>query len=394
LPHGAANGRLARFVISRRSWFHGAVISRGDEYPLHQSSRPVRDPGTDRNLYDRFFFNGYTRTYESKGVSFFAVAFGTYPGRNVVDAAFSVIVDGVQHNVRSSRIMGDDRLDLTCGPVTIEIVEPLHQLRVRVDAPEAGISANLLFTSRAPAFEEPHFRFTPGNRTVMDITRMTQNGTWSGTLTTASGTIAITDDEWWGCRDRSWGIRPVGQREEPGAPDGFHGMGYYWLWAPMNFADQAVLFDVNEYPDGSRWHANAAVAPIGGTSADIHEGTHTYDIEWKPNTRHATAFAVDMAINGVAERYELTSLLTFYMSGIGYGHPTWGHGHWVGPDERTHDSLVLADADETKPLLQHVQILSNVRRVSDGAIGSGVLEMLLVGPHAPSGFREPLDMHA
>jgi hypothetical protein len=384
------------------------VISRGDEYPLHQSSRPVRDPGTDRNLYDRFFFNGYMRTYESgelpaspgdpggvPRVKFFAVAFGTYPGRNVVDAAFSVIVDGVQHNVRGSRIMSDDRLDLACGPVTIEIVEPLHQLRVRVADADSGISANLLFTSRAPVFEEPHFRFTPGNRTVMDITRMTQNGTWSGTITTASGTVTLTDDTWWGCRDRSWGIRPVGPREEPGAPDGFHGMGYYWLWAPLNFADQVVLFDVNEYPDGSRWHANAATAPVGGSNTEIREGTHTYKIDWKPGTRHASAFAIDMEFaDGASERYELTANLTWFMSGVGYGHPTWGHGNWVGPNERTYDSFRLADADETNPLLQHVQILSTVRRVSDGAVGSGVLEMLLVGPHAPSGFREPLDMHA
>ena len=45
-----------------------------DEYPLHQTSRPVRDPGTERNLYDRFFFNGYAHD----GSVYFAVAFGIH----------------------------------------------------------------------------------------------------------------------------------------------------------------------------------------------------------------------------------------------------------------------------------------------------------------------------
>ena len=35
------------------------VLSRGDEYPIHQTAEPVAYSGTDRNFYDRYFFNGY-----------------------------------------------------------------------------------------------------------------------------------------------------------------------------------------------------------------------------------------------------------------------------------------------------------------------------------------------
>ena len=96
------------------------MITRGDDYPLHQTSRPVRHAGLHRNLYDRFFFNGYSKD----GSAFFAIAHGQYPGRDVADAAFSVILDGVQHNVRASRRMGADRLDTTVGPISVSIVEP------------------------------------------------------------------------------------------------------------------------------------------------------------------------------------------------------------------------------------------------------------------------------
>ena len=74
------------------------MITPGDEYPLHQASRPVRDPGTNRNFYDRFFFNGYTRD----GAVFWAVALGMYPGRNIMDAAFAVTADGMRADFSSA----------------------------------------------------------------------------------------------------------------------------------------------------------------------------------------------------------------------------------------------------------------------------------------------------
>jgi hypothetical protein len=366
------------------------VLTPADDYPLHQSSRPFRDPGVDRNLYDRFFFNGYPITGELAGSAYFACALGQYVGRNIMDGAFSVIVDGVQRNVRGSRLLGADRLDLHVGPVRVEIVEPLRRLRIVVDAPEAGIAADLTLTARGPAFEEPHYRWAPGHLTVFDLTRLTQNGEWEGWIDVhGRDRITVTPSVWRGTRDRSWGTRPIGARETNTAPDGQGG--FYWLWAPINFHDMNVLFDVNEYPDGTRWHDNAMIAGLG-TNASIASGSHRYETQWRPGTRHADGFTIDMTFTDRAPiRIELESVLTFFMQGIGYTHPTWGHGMWVGPNERSHDELGLANADERDPGLQHVQILSRATR-DDGATGWGILEMLIIGPHTPSGFHDVLDM--
>ncbi|MEM1151334.1 MAG: hypothetical protein AAGI03_12375, partial [Pseudomonadota bacterium] len=35
------------------------MLTEGDEYPIHQTPEPVAYAGSDRNFYDRFFFNGY-----------------------------------------------------------------------------------------------------------------------------------------------------------------------------------------------------------------------------------------------------------------------------------------------------------------------------------------------
>ena len=360
------------------------MITPGDDYPLHQTSRPVRDPGTERNLYDRFFFNGY----DTEGSVFFAVALGLYPGRNVMDAAFSVIRDGVQHNVRASRILGADRLDTGVGPISVTIVEPLRRLRVDVDDEESGIKASLTFTARGPAFEEPRYLWQPGHRVTFDITRMTQNGDWSGSLGVGGDVVEVVPERVVGTRDRSWGVRPIGERETGGAPDG-GGFGFYWLWAPLNLPDECVLFDVNENPDGSRWHESAMRADAS-IEAVPESGAATYDLDFATGTRHARFAELRLELPSGKRSYRLEPFLHFYMQGIGYGHPQWGHAMYVGPDVRSYDTLATAEADETSPLSQHIQALCRVTR-DDGVVGVGTFEQLIFGPHAPSGFKDILD---
>jgi hypothetical protein len=223
---------------------------------------------------------------------------------------------------------------------------------------------------------------------------MTQNGTWSGYFQVGTRRIELSDDTWWGCRDRSWGLRRVGEAPPPGAPDGSpHGPGFYWLWAPLNLPDECLIIDVNEYPNGRRWHENASVIPLG-LDGTPDEGTYTYDIDWKPGTRHAKGFRADLTLgSGRRETITLVPHLTFFMSGLGYTHPTWGHGMWVGPAAHTYDAIDLATANEAEMIHNHVQILCDVIRSSDGAAGTGVLEMMIIGPHAPSGFTGILDVH-
>ena len=86
---------------------------------------------------------------------------------------------------------------------------------------------------------------------------------------------------------------------------------------------------------------------------------------------------------------ELTPLYDFSMVGLGYNHPTWGHGMAVGDDVVDGESFALAAVDPTAPMHLHVQALCEARL--GARRGIGVLEQLIIGPHAPSGFRELLD---
>ncbi len=35
------------------------MLTKADDYPVHQLPEPIATSGTDRNFYDRYFFNGY-----------------------------------------------------------------------------------------------------------------------------------------------------------------------------------------------------------------------------------------------------------------------------------------------------------------------------------------------
>ena len=366
------------------------MLSAFDDYPIHQGSLPVALTATsDPNHYDRYFFNGYRRDASL----YFAAAMGLYPNRHVADAAFSVVVGGEQINVHASRRAPEDRAAATdIGPIRVEVLEGLRTLRLVVDAPEHGLRADLRFEHRTVAVEEPHFFRRAGQRVVFDYTRLTQFGTWTGWIDVDGHRHDVNPDQYWGSRDRSWGVRPVGERTPYGAPTG--PAQFFWLWAPVNFDGFCTHFDVSEDAAGSRWHEEAVIVGVDGSAA---KGTERgdYRIVWRPGTRHAAGCEIDFVHDGgKVSTLRLDPILEFQMLGIGYGHPEWGHGVWKGESVSAGDRWTLPVRDPLAPHHLHVQALSRATlRDPSGAVheGMGILEQLVIGPHTPSGFSDLLD---
>jgi hypothetical protein len=364
------------------------MLTKADDFPVHQLPEPIATSGTDRNFYDRYFFNGYTMD----GGIFFAAALGVYPHLNVMDASFSVIDNGVQHNLRASRLLRSERMDTKVGPISIEVVEPLKKLRLRVDDNAHGIKADLLFDARANAVEEPRFTYRQGPRTVMDYTRLTQNGAYQGFIEVKGKRIDIRPDKVTGTRDRSWGVRPIGLADpQPVAPP--RPPQFYWLWAPLNFPDRFMLYHNNAEASGIPWNTASVLGALGDAEP-VHMAKCGSQIAFKSGTRHAKSAVIEtVAPDGGTWRAELTPHFNFYMSGIGYMHPEWGHGHYKGENALGYDTYELATVNENDPRFLHVQAFCTAKLTGPDTerTGSGVLEQLIIGPHAPSGFKEILD---
>lgn len=361
-----------------------------DDFPVHQTSAPVAEPGTgDRNFYDRYFFNGYDRS----GEFFFAVALGVYPNRRVVDASFSVVHAGQQRSLHASGRAPIDRSVTVCGPISVDVTEPLRRLRVRVDAPEHGLTADLTFTARTPAVEEPRTIMRSGVTTTGDYTRLTQWGGWRGTFTTGDTTLTCTPEAVPGTRDRSWGVRAVG--EPPGGAPPASGPQFFWLWAPLHFDDHCTHYALIDDDRGRHTYESACRVPLLPDADELtaidHARSCDFAIDWAPGTRRARTAALTTAgWDGAGTETRLTPLLTFQMRGIGYFNPEWAHGVWKGEQAVGSEEWKLADLDPARPENIHVQQLVRAE-TADGATGIGVFESLVIGAHRPSGFTGLFD---
>jgi hypothetical protein len=365
-----------------------------DDYPLHQTSEPVAHTAqSSLNHNARYFFNGYSRD----GSLYFGAALGLYPNRKVMDAAFAVLRDGEEISVIASRRAPLDPTETRVGPVSITVEEPFRRLRVRVEPNESGLTADLVFGARSPVVEEPRFTSHDGSTAVFDYTRLTQWGAWEGSLGIDGATQAIAPTEIVGCRDRSWGVRPVGAA--PPGPGGF-GPQFFWLWAPINFDDMCVHFDTNELGDGRQWHSEGLVMPVLSAPTDPVFGPDVRietmasvraDVQWMPGTRRSEGATIHLVPHRGDERVvTLEPLSTFHMRGLGYLHPEFGHGHWKGDLAVHADRWKVDDVAGVDPFRNlHVQQI--VRATMGERVGVGVFEQLVLGPHEPSGFTELLD---
>jgi len=364
------------------------MLTKADDFPVHQLPEPIATSGTDRNFYDRYFFNGYT----PDGGVYFAVALGVYPHLNVMDGAFSVIHEGVQHNLHASRLLNMERMDIKVGPLAIDVVEPLKVLRVRVGDNAHGIRADITFHARALPVEEPRFTYRNGPRTVMDYTRLTQNGSYEGWIEIEGRRIELKRESILGTRDRSWGIRPIGLGDPQGAAPP-RAPQFYWLWSPLNFPERFMLYHNNANGDGTPWNSASVIGEIGDKPAE-HMASCRSTITYKPGTRHAKSCIIDVRdAKGGEWRAELSAKHHFYMSGIGYGHPEWSHGRYKGENALMYDSFKTAEVKENEPHFQHIQAFVTATLEGPGVKtkGVGVLEQLVVGAFAPHGLTGIFD---
>jgi len=344
-----------------------------DDYPVHQTTAPLAVTMNGHpNAYDRFFFNGVSEDF------YFAVALGLYPNRGVIDAAFSVMQNGRQHSVFTSDALKGRVTHV--GPITIEIIEPLHVNKVTVDAPEQGLRAELTYTQATATIEEPRQTMHDGPRIFMDVTRATQLGTWTGWIESPEGRIEL-DGSTTGTKDRSWGIRPVGE-PLPGAP-GTRAPQLCFFWTPgmtSNGGRHVMSFQDER---GRRLHHSAGTLPRVGSGEATHEDGDL-SFSWRVGTRWMESGSMTVG----DETYTLTPIGRFHMRGVGYGHPTYGHGKWHSGPVTAGEVLTTAELDPLEYPNIHVQ---HIVRLGGAGSGLGVVEQLIIGPYAPAGFAGLLD---
>jgi len=372
------------------------MLSRADDYPVHQTPEPVAHPGTtDRNFYDRYWFNGFDR----EGEFLFEIGFGIYPNRKVMDAHFSVSTRGKQYAFHASRRAPKERSDMRVGPLSVEVIQPMRRIRVRLDPNDTGIECDLAFRASTVPTQEPKNVMHDDLRLIMDTTRFTQLGSWEGSFSIEGTRREFAAADVLGIRDKSWGVRPVGE-PEAGAPGLLTSEpGVYWVWAPLFFDGFCTQFHSFEDRDGNPTQLGGAKVPLYDSIEDIPRGedpghremeTAKHKIKWRSGTRLPESAEFELVTTD-GERFEigLEPMIRFHLLGIGYQHPEWGHAFWKGEEVYASESWDLDQIDLLD--YKHIHVHQICRAQMGSQVGIGNLETICFGRHDPSGFKSILD---
>jgi hypothetical protein len=375
------------------------MITSFDDYCIHQTVLPVAEPSqSDRNFYDRYWFNGIE---EAQGDWIFEIGFGLYPNRRVMDGHFSVAIGNKQYAFHGSRRAPKDRRETEVGPLSVEIVEPMRQVRVTLAANEHDIECDLLFTAASVPHQEPANVMHDDGHLIMHNTRFTQMGYWHGHFSIDGNRYEVNRAI--GTRDKSWGVRPVGE-SAGGAPGLMNNEpGVYWVWNPINFGSFSTQLGTFEDRDGHATQVSADLVPLYANPDDIPIGEDPgiiemtdiqHEMHWEKGTRRAGSAQMQFKDKqGLSYDYTVEAGQRFYMLGIGYNHFEWGHAYWKGELETGREEWNLDEVDELDYQFIHTHQVINATLNRGGEIfeGVGTLESVVIGRHAPSGFTDFFD---
>ena len=269
------------------------MLSKYDEYPVHQASRPFAHiPSTDYSWDDGHFvgvFSADEKAYLSSG-------FRVNPNADMIGGYAMLNVAGRQYTIRFSRCWRR-QMDTVLGPLSFDFIEPMKSLRLKLDANDSALSFDLVWTGVSPAFEEGHHHAETRGRITTDQTRYSQPGVAKGWIQFDGKRFEVTPDKWCGARDHSWGLysdrKPLGGYTEwlppalqTGTPRAFH------LWSLFQAGEWSGFYNLNESPTGEQGHLN----DFHGTPFEgaIHQGWNgkslklvaaRHEIRFQPGTR-------------------------------------------------------------------------------------------------------------
>jgi hypothetical protein len=159
---------------------------------------PLPAPGSAERCYHLLHLGGPVILHAGRGL---------WPDAGRRTAFAGVTTGSVQHALRLAEPVapGDDPDHPQIGPLRIEAVRPLEEIRLVLEGAEIPLAFDLTYVARfPPAATEPN-RIEHDGRLVTDYTNLFQSGRYSGTVVIDGAEHVVTDRP--GFRDRGWGLR-------------------------------------------------------------------------------------------------------------------------------------------------------------------------------------------
>ncbi len=317
---------------------------------------------------------------------------GKYHNRGVIDGFGGVSRGREQWTVRGSRELLSSPETAAVGPISYEIINPLDQIRVRLEPNDVQpIAFDLVLCGVTPPFFEDRnlVRSRRTNRVDVNVIRYHQGGWATGTIEVEGQTYELKDRGAFGFRDHSWGVRQgvgVAPTDVIGTTAGIdRGAGArrgIMKWTPSFFGrPDGSYYETAIFVTGGGWdYSSAYVNEADGTQLRVRsvEPRMTYD----PRTRFVRRGALHLSMDSGEERVVRVEALGesgFFLKTAGYG--SWRghiHGAWMGALHLDGEHIEDCWTDENLSLLG--QFRDTPIRVREGdSVGYGIMESIITG---------------
>ena len=311
-----------------------------DEWPRHQLPRTFDSVASDSPHWSDGYY--FTLGEESGAASLFT-AIRVYANTDVMDGYACVSLEGQQHNLRWSRRLRPQIDDLTVGPLTLEILEPLRRLRTTCRQNPYGIDYDLTWNGLHEPYLEDYRERVSAGRISAQRCNYDQCCDVTGWLSVAGRRFDVTPEHWVGVRDHSWGIGRTGGPPTPAAaPADSLGTAHGFAvrqWAMVRFATRVVFYQFHQGVPGDFPMFESRVLPRGESApaAYSYVGTPQLDLSTVLGHRRLQSATVTFARpNGGHDRFRLTPVGSpVYLQGGGYFEgfdDGLGRGVFRGPD--------------------------------------------------------------
>ncbi len=349
-----------------------------DDSPWHQLPTTFDHVGTsDPRFFDRLWFAASDRI----GGAALQFTMGVYQNMNVVDGGVVVIAGGRQHNLRVSRSLRP-RYASDCGPLSLDVREPMKRIGLSVAPNSSGLSAELEWAASDPPQEErPHFARLSG-RILEDYSRYDQIGTCRGWFEVDGSRHEV--DSWWSCRDHSWGVRERVGIPEPvtGPPETTPQGGGLFAFLFYSTPDYAGHVQVTRRAEGLNHSTVEIIDRSTGVSTlgeRVGIDAEFVDTE-RPRRMAAAAFDVHLRGGGGVQIEAEALGPAVAMQGLGYGGYNDGLGLGVWRGEQFQESDVwdvshparvgYPDGSVGRPV-HRIQPVRVRQRQADGSLSEG-----------------------
>lgn len=298
------------------------MLCRSDDYFVHQNVDTVgRVANSDPRFTDRLVFY----VHDKPGDVLLMLGLGAWPNIATMDGYCIIVKDGVQHNIRFSRVLENDRDIMVCGPLTLEILEPQRRWRLRMEDNEQGVAFDLEFVARSEPFLHTPIHIREQNYSIWNQMHYQQSGRCTGWISVDGDRSDI--ENWWGVRDRSWGVRGAWHNGPPRDT----------VWGDMKVAWMTAQFDdralqnwcFKDFKLNRVMHVDGNILSDDGSKSDPFVDW-SYSIE--ETNEYGSATVVDNVLASASGRRHVLraeEVHTYYIAGILFDDGDF-YGKWRG----------------------------------------------------------------